>query len=71
MTDERLGPFKRYERNWKGGNTERWRDWGDCPKCGQPFASTTKGHSRGKANPICGQCYLKLKAEERRRLGRR
>lgn len=67
MTDEkRMGPYKRYQRNWKGGNTERWReDWGNCTECG------VKLHKTRNEAKTCPKCYLHLKAEQRKRLGRR
>lgn len=70
MTDT---PFKRYSRNWKGRNTTRYHeDWGHCIKCGVQLKGNTRGHDRGRfnLNRTCGKCYLKHKAEQRKRLGR-
>lgn len=76
MTDDkRQGPYKRFQRNWKGGNTERWiEDWGNCTICGEQLhKGNTRSHDRNRfnLNKTCGRCYLQHKAEQRKRLGRR
>ena len=68
--------MKRFERNWQKSKNREPIDWGNCSECGVPLRGNTRGHDRNRykeectIGKKCGKCYLKWKAEQRKRMGR-
>ena len=61
--------MKSYSRNWRKRKHQPPSDWGQCRECGIVISkSNTKGHQRSTMTVLC---YLQVKANERKRLGRR